>query len=163
VAIAFLVHELDGYPPYLPDDLRTFLASPDAYGAWVVEKDGEIVGHVALHRGSSSPAVLALAGDALSRPVDRLGVVARLFVDPFARRSGVGETLLEVASREAVARGLWPVLDVATQLKGAIRLYERCGWSRAGAVTIRLGDRFTLDELVYRGPLSPEEDPAPKR
>ncbi|HXQ44359.1 MAG TPA: GNAT family N-acetyltransferase [Acidimicrobiales bacterium] len=162
VAIAVLVHDLDGYPPYLPTDLRAFVAAPDAYGAWVVEKAGEIVGHVALHRGSS-PAVLAVAGEALSRPVDRLGVVARLFVDPSARRSGVGETLLDVASRQAVARGLWPVLDVATQLEGAIRLYERCGWSRAGAVTVRLGDRFTLDEFVYLGPHRPEDDPTPER
>ncbi len=104
-----------------------------------------------------------MAGEALSRPVDRLGVVARLFVDPSARRSGVGETLLDVASRQAVARGLWPVLDVATQLEGAIRLYERCGWSRAGAVTVRLGDRFTLDEFVYLGPHRPEDDPTPER
>ncbi len=161
MAIASLVHDLDGYPPYLPTDLRGFLAWPDAYGAWVVETAGEIVGHVALHRGSSSPAVRALAGRAPSPPVDRLGVVARLFVDPSARRAGVGERLLETASREAVARGLWPVLDVATQLRGAIRLYERCGWSRAGEVTVDLRRGFTLDEFVYLGPLGPGEDPAP--
>ena len=73
----------------------------------------------------------------------------------------MGERLLETASREAVARGLWPVLDVATQLRGAIRLYERCGWSRAGEVTVDLRRGFTLDEFVYLGPLGPGEDPAP--
>jgi hypothetical protein len=50
VALARAVQEQDGYPHYLPGDLRDFLVLPDAYGAWVAERDGRIVGHVALRR-----------------------------------------------------------------------------------------------------------------
>ena len=35
VQLARAVHERDGYPHYLPGDLRDFLVLPDAYGAWV--------------------------------------------------------------------------------------------------------------------------------
>jgi len=155
VEIARSVHELDGYPAYLPTDLQRFLVSPDAYTAWVAEQAGTIIGHVALHRRSTVP-VLALAGEALQQPVERLAVVARLFVDPSARRSGAGRTLLDVARRDAVARGLWPVLDVATDLHAAIGMYEGCGWTRLGAVTFRFGEDQSLDEYVYAGPQTPE-------
>jgi GNAT superfamily N-acetyltransferase len=151
VEMAGAVHQLDGYPAYLPTDLRTFLTSPDAYAAWVSEDSGEIIGHVALHRRSSVP-VMAMASEALRQPVDRLAVVARLLTAPAARRRGAARVLLDVASRDAVARGLWPVLDVDTSLVGAVRLYEDCGWTRAGAVTVPLPDGSSLDELVYLGP-----------
>ncbi len=153
VALARVVHDSDGYPVYLPTDLRAFLASPGAYGAWVATDAGEIVGHVALHPYSTAP-VMTLASEALRQPVDRLGVVARLMVAPSARRRRVGQALLEVASRDAVARGLWPILDVATTLRGGIHLYESCGWTRAGQVTVRLREDFSIDELVYLGPPS---------
>jgi GNAT superfamily N-acetyltransferase len=149
--MARAVHELDGYPVYLPTDLRTFLVVPDAYGAWVAEEAGAIVGHVALHR-TTTAAALARAAAAVERPVEGLGVVARLLVDPVTRRRGAGRALLERAAREAVARDLWPVLDVVTGLDGAVGLYERCGWTCVGQVTVRLGGEFSCDELVFVGP-----------
>jgi ribosomal-protein-alanine N-acetyltransferase len=151
VAVAHAVHELDGYPAYLATDLRTFLVSPGAHAAWVAERSGEIVGHVALHR-SSTAAAMARASEALDLPADRLGVVARLLVAPTARRGGVGRALLEVATHGATERGLWPVLDVAVQLPGAVRLYESRGWTPAGPVTVSFPDGTTLDELVFLGP-----------
>jgi GNAT superfamily N-acetyltransferase len=151
VELAELVHTLDTYPVFLPTDLRAFLATDGAYGAWVAEQSGAIVGHAALHPRTGEP-VLALASAALRQPVDRLGVVARLLVAPEARRSGVGRALLEVAANDALVRGLWPILDVAISLVGAVRLYESCGWIRAGQVTVRLGDSLSIDELVYLGP-----------
>jgi GNAT superfamily N-acetyltransferase len=157
VEMAVLVHQRDGYPVYLPTDLRAFLASPDAFGAWVVEEADGVVGHVALHRRTSA-AALAVAAAALRQPVERLGVVARLLVAPTARRRGVGRELLEMASRHAVARGLWPMLDVATHYRGAVRLYEECGWTRAGDITLRFTDEVTLDEHIYVGPLRPDGD-----
>lgn len=148
------IHERDGYPAF-PTDFLEYLVSPDAYEAWVAERAGRIVGHVALHRRTSDP-VLALASHALRQPVERLGVVARLFVGPTARRSGAGRALLDVASDEAVARGLWPILDVATHFHAAVGLYEQCGWTRLGELTIRFGEGEVLDEYVYLGPDSPE-------
>lgn len=146
--LARLIHELDAYPPHLPDDLRSFIAASDAFAAWVAERGGEIIGHVALHARSSS-AVLTLASEVLKQPTLRLAVVARLLVSPGARREGVGRSLLDTAAHNAVGRGLWPILDVATHFHQAINLYEKCGWVRAGKVTVRFSDGTILDEFVY--------------
>ncbi|MGA3215583.1 MAG: GNAT family N-acetyltransferase [Acidimicrobiales bacterium] len=152
--IARAVHEVDRYPTYLPEDLRVFMATPDALGAWVLDQDGEIVGHVAL-RPASSPPVMDMASEALGLPADRLGVVARLVVSPRHRRLGFGRLLLHTAASEARARGLWPILDVVAGDKGAIALYESCGWVRAGKVTTRWGEYPEVEELVYLGPAVP--------
>jgi GNAT superfamily N-acetyltransferase len=154
VRLARVVHELDRYPMFLPDDLRRFVTAPDALAAWVAEQDGEIIGHVAL-RPNGSGAVVAMASETLKLPVDRLGVVARLLVSPRHRRHGIGRSLLEIACQGAHARGLWPILDVVTHQQAAIALYENCGWARAGQVTSRYGDGVVLDEFVYLGPRPP--------
>lgn len=151
VRMATIIHDLDGYPTRRPLDLREFLASPDALGAWVAERDGQVVGHVALHR-HSTPEVLAMASQALIRPVDQLGVVARLLVSPDARREKIGRTLLNAASSEATSRGLWPILDVVTTFEAAVNLYERCGWVRVGRVTFRFHHGGSVEEFVYLGP-----------
>jgi GNAT superfamily N-acetyltransferase len=145
------VHTADGYPRYLPPDIASFLAPPDPYGCWVADEHGEVLGHVALvPRGL--PATLEVAADALGRPGDQLAVVARLLVSPRARGRGAGRMLLAAATDEAAARGLWPVLDVDTDLAPAIALYESLGWTLAGAVTVRWDDGRTLAEYVYLGP-----------
>jgi hypothetical protein len=59
-----------------------------------------------------------------------------------------------------VARGLWPVLDVAKGLRGATALYESCGWVRVGEVTVRLPDGRDLEELVDVAPSSVMTDRA---
>ena len=146
-----LVHATDGYPHHLPADLRAFLVSRDACAAWVAEHEGRVTGHVALHGRSSEP-VMALASAALRQPAGRLAVIGRLLVSPHARGAGTGRALLAAASAEASRRGLWPVLDVVTDLHPAIRLYERCGWTRAGRVEVRFRNGITLGEYVYLGP-----------
>lgn len=151
VALARVVHELDGYPVYLPSDLGNFLAPPDAVGAWVAEREGIIIGHVALH-SRSSDAVMTLASQALGHPPDRLGVVARLLVSPERRRGGTGRSLLDVATRDALARGLSPILDVVSRHRAAIALYESCGWTRAGRVIASWRDDEEIEEFVYLGP-----------
>ncbi|MGA2530365.1 MAG: GNAT family N-acetyltransferase [Acidimicrobiales bacterium] len=119
------------------------------------EEDGEIAGHVVLNP-RSSPAVLEMASSALGLPADRLAVVARLLVSPHHRRRGLGRSLLETAAAHARGRGLWPILDAVTGHQAAICLYDRCGWVRAGTVTVRWGDHPEVDELVYLGPRPPE-------
>ena len=151
VRIAEEVHRLDGYPVYRPADLRQFLASSDALAAWVAEEHGDIVGHVALHQRSSA-SVLALASGAVHHPADRFGVIARLLVAPAARRMGIGRLLLETATVDSLRRGLWPILDVVTQHRGAIMLYEQAGWVRAGQVTTKFGDGKEMEEFVFLGP-----------
>jgi GNAT superfamily N-acetyltransferase len=147
------VHGLDGYPRYLPGDLMEFLDPPEAYGVWVAEADGTVVGHVALVPRSSQ-AVMDIATAALGLPESSLGVVARLFVAPQARRSGTGAALLAAAVAEARARGLSPVLDVVSDAHAAIALYQRLGWTRAGQTTVRFSNGRSLDEYVFVGPPS---------
>ena len=93
-----------------------------------------------------------MASQALTRPVDQLGVVARLLVSPDARREGIGRTLLNRASGEATRRGLWPILDVVTTFEAAVNLYESCGWIQVGQVTFRFHDGGSVKEFVYLGP-----------
>lgn len=117
--VAQAVHLLDGYPVYL-GDVRSFLVSDDALSAWAAEEDGQVVGHVALHRRSFG-AVMATVSAALALPAEHLGVVARLFVAPGQRGKGLGRALLATASQAARAEGLWPVLDVATRYQSGHR------------------------------------------
>jgi GNAT superfamily N-acetyltransferase len=145
------VHAADRYPRYLPADIAAFLALPGAYGCWVAAQDGMIAGHVAL-TARSLPATMTTAAAALGRAEDQLAVVARLFVAPRARGAGAGRMLLGAATGEAARRGLWPVLDVDTELAAAIALYESAGWARAGTITVRWSDGRTLTEYVYLGP-----------
>ena len=151
VALALEIHQGDRYPIFLPDDLWSFLSHPSALARWVAESEGRIVGHVALH-GSSMPSVVALASESLGVPPERLGVVARLMVSPDARRMGIGQTLLELATQEALDRGLSPVLDVVTDHTAGIAMYERAGWIKAGVVTSELSAGKSFDEIVYLAP-----------
>jgi GNAT superfamily N-acetyltransferase len=146
-----VVHVCDGYPAYLPDDVLRFVASHDAYAAWVAEAGGRIVGHVALHsRGARE--VMALVREAIGIDDRAVAVVARLLVSPTARRQGIGRALLATATGDATARGLRPIVDVATHYKPAIELYEAAGWIRIGTATLQLPDGASLDEFVYLGP-----------
>jgi len=105
VEMAHAVHELDGYPPYLPTDLRTFLVSPDAYGAWVAEtlrRDRRPRrSPPAQHRRRSWP----MASDAVRQPAERLGSWPACWVAPAGRRRGVGQALLDVARATPSAGG----------------------------------------------------------
>lgn len=149
--LAQAVHLADDYPPRRSDDLRRFVAAPDALTAWVAESHEGIVGHVVLQPRSSQP-VMALGCDATGRSPDQLCVVARLLVSPAHRRRGLGGSLLATAADAGLARGLWPILDVAAHFSAAIELYENAGWICAGRVTVRFLDEESLDELVYVGP-----------
>lgn len=152
-ALASAVRALDGYPPHLPHELRSFISTSDAFEAWVAEEDEQVLGHVSLHR-TSSDEVMALACKVLGARLDALGVVARLFVAPARRGQGIGGDLLMRATAGALARGLSPILDVATHFKPAIALYEKHGWVRIGQVKVAFRKRH-LNEFVYVGPGEP--------
>lgn len=149
--LARQVHELDGYPPHLPDSLGVFLSRPRPIDAWVAEEDDRIVGHVALNPRSSDQ-VMELATEATGLQPAGMAVVARLLVAPEARRHGVGSSLLRLAADGARNKGRHAVLDVAVHFTAAIRLYESSGWTRAGTVTTVFRNGDTLDEYVYLAP-----------
>jgi len=119
-----VIHDRDGYPIYLPDDLTAFVATGGELGAWVATDGKAIIGHVALHP-RSWVGVMGVARNALGCGEDEIAVVARLAVAPSARRLGVGRALLRHATLDGVRLGRRPVLDVAAHYDAAIRLYER--------------------------------------
>ncbi|MCP4086310.1 MAG: GNAT family N-acetyltransferase [Actinomycetia bacterium] len=135
------------------DDFRGLLDSADAIAAWVAVTDDNLIGQVSLH-SRSSPEVNAFIVDQLGLTEDRLGVVARLIVDPSRRRTGVARALLDTAERAAIDRGLTPILDVVDRFAPAIALYERQGWKRRGTVSIDLPDATTIKEHIYTAPPS---------
>jgi len=156
------VHAVDRYPRFLPDDLSSFLVQPGSYGSWVADRSGEVVGHVALVPRTAQP-VMQIASNVLGRPASEFAAVARLFVSPQARGNAIGRLLLDAATAEAASRGLWPVLDVDTDLAAAIALYESRGWIRAGMVTLQLSNGHSLNEYVYLGPEALLPQPRPDR
>lgn len=152
VDLAAMVHASDGYPPYLPGgDFRVLLTQPPALAAYVAIADDRVVGHVALHEASPNDTVTT-ATNALGCESARLAIVARLFTSPTSRRTGVGRALLEAAASAARARQLVPILDVWVELRGAIALYEACGWANLGTVQARLPDGRVLPEYVFVAP-----------
>ena len=150
-AVAEATHRLDGYPKYLPDDLRSFILEANALRAWVAECDGEIAGHVALHP-RSIPEVMEVAVSATGLSENQLVVLARLLVSPAARRRGVGRALVGHATLEARRLGLRVVLDVVDEHRDAVALYEHLGWTRAGTVNWKLPDGRPFREFVYISP-----------
>jgi GNAT superfamily N-acetyltransferase len=153
--VARAVHTRDGYPPRGPVDVDTFLAPSQELAAWVAERHSEIVGHAALHRAGAALVTVACATRHLGCSADDLAVVARVLVHPNARRTGVARALLDQAVGGAHARGLRPILDVATHFDAAIALYEQAGWKRVGTVTIEFAPLPDLDCHVYAGPCPP--------
>ncbi len=150
-AIALETHRLDGYPKYLPGDMRSFIVDSDALGAWVAATGDELLGHVALHRNSVQE-VMDVATSATGLEAERLAVIARLLVAPGARHRGIGRALLEKATNEAAQLGRRAVLDVVEEHRAAIALYEDCGWTRVGAVDWSLPGGLSFHEFIYVSP-----------
>lgn len=160
IALLRGVHAADGYPLFLAaDDLPGYFAAGDSVGAWVAEVDGAVVGHVALQERPGDPTVV-VAAPATGRPEAELVLVARLYVDPGARRSGLARTLLRHATAEAAARGRRAVLDVGQPFTAAVALYEAEGWTRVGELHLPLDEHGgggpsagpVLDLWVYASP-----------
>jgi GNAT superfamily N-acetyltransferase len=147
------VHRRDGYPTYWPDDPEAFVAGRGTLAAWVAVRDGGLAGHVTLGTADSA-AVWGPCARATGRELTGLGVVARLFVAPAARGSGVAGALLSAAVAEAKRRGLRPVLDVTVDNRDAIEFYVRRGWTRVGEATLALADPpgATLAMALYVAP-----------
>ncbi len=122
-----------GYPVRwpLPFPVEEFLVRRGELGAWVAERDGLVVGHVALTApGDGWDAQGWVAGT--GAPVDRLAAVSVLFVDPAVRGLGVGRQLLATAVDGVRALGRRPVLDVVQENLAAVALYRRTGWRVVG-------------------------------
>ncbi|MEO7073973.1 MAG: GNAT family N-acetyltransferase [Ktedonobacterales bacterium] len=121
------VHAADGYPLRWPADPSRRLNPHNLLAAWVAEDEHAVIGHVALCSAVGEPSAPLWAA-ATGWPPEHIGVVARLFVAPSARRRGVGAALLAQVCDEAHSRGLQTALEVLDHDRSAIALYEGKGW-----------------------------------
>ncbi|WP_436739573.1 GNAT family N-acetyltransferase [Streptomyces sp. BBFR102] len=149
------VHERDGYPQKWPEDPGAWLTPPSLLAAWVAERDGAVVGHVALTEGGAQDRAPEHWSPRSGAPAGTAAVVSRLFVSPAARGHGVGALLMERVADEARRRGLHPVLDVLTSDASAIALYESLGWTRLATVDQRWGPDQTVTVHCYAAPAAP--------
>lgn len=145
------VHGTDGYPVEGVDDSTGWLTPPDLVQAWVAERDGRVVGHVAVSRPAEDEAVSLWLG---GHPQDegRVTTLARLFVLAEARKQALGERLVLAATDYARQHGLRLVLDVMTKDTAAIRLYERLGWRKFGTAVHAFGEGGKTDAACYVAP-----------
>ncbi|MGH3333248.1 MAG: GNAT family N-acetyltransferase [Nocardioidaceae bacterium] len=116
------------YPVYWPDAPRGWLNDEDVIDAWVVERQGEILGHVAISKVGLDAVSALRWREVTGHEPSELAGVSRLFVRPRVRSQGIGAALLDVAVAEIRSRGLIPVLDVVSAGKDAITFYEHRGW-----------------------------------
>jgi GNAT superfamily N-acetyltransferase len=123
-----VVHYESNYPEQPVDAPRAWLSHDEVLDAWVVERQDEVLGHVAMsHVGRDGTSAYRWREMTGREPIE-LAAVSRLFVRPKARRTGLGKALLDVAAAEIRARGLVPVVRVVDSHADAVRLIEQSGW-----------------------------------
>jgi N-acetylglutamate synthase-like GNAT family acetyltransferase len=120
--VAELLEQL-GYPASRKAVTRRLqaLAASRHDVVWVADRDGTVVGLVALHVSCS----LEHDGD--------VAKVSAIVVDEAARRQGVGEELMALAEREARRRGcVLLFLTTAERRKEAHTFYRGLGFEETG-------------------------------
>jgi GNAT superfamily N-acetyltransferase len=123
----------DHYPAAWPEAPRAWLDDPSVLDAWVAEELGEILGHVAISRLEHDPRSAIRWREVTGHEPNELAAVSRFFVRPRVRREGIGTALLDVATAEAAAHGLMPVLDAPSPDPDRFGLLESRGWRRVDA------------------------------
>lgn len=115
---------------------RDWIDGPDVLAAYVAERDGEVVGHVAVTGvGVEGPSGLRWR-EITGHPTSDLAGVAQLFVRPSFRGQGIGRALVDAALADIRSRGLVPVLEVVTHSSAAPTYAYGHGWR------LRATDRF---------------------
>ncbi len=146
------VHATDGYPVEGVSRPEVWLTPPGMLKAWVAEIAGNVVGHVTVSRSNGEEAVsfwLSRSGS----DEEKIGVLARLFVIPEARKRAVGEYLVRAAVEYAQSKGMRLVLDVMAKDVAAVRLYTRLGWTELGTAVHTFGEEGqTVDALCFVSP-----------
>ena len=116
------------FPGVRRDSPRDWIDGPDVLAAYVAERDGEVVGHVAV----TSVGVEGTSGlrwrEITGHPTSDLAEVAQLFVRPSFRGQGIGRSLVDAALADIRSRGLVPVLEVVTHSSVAPSYAYGHGW-----------------------------------
>lgn len=112
------------YPPEANHILDVQALSSPAVRFFVARQDGRIVG---------TGAVRCMAGEPASDFV-AYGEIKRMMVDPVRRGRGIGARLLQSLEDALRAEGIMlALLETGRDQAAAVRLYERCGYSRRAA------------------------------
>lgn len=145
------VHALDGYPVEGVSQPEAWLTPPGMMNAWVAEKSGTVVGHVAVSRPEDEWAVTLWTEQSGER-ASSVAVLARLFVVPEARKMAAGESLMRAAVDYARGQGIRLVLDVLAKDRAAIRLYTRLGWKNIGSAAHAFGAGEEAEAFCFVSP-----------
>ena len=145
-------------PPYVADnaaDITEWLERYPAAVRLVAVRNNVVVGHVQLATSEQTdpdlPAALTATG---SYNPDAVIELARLFVAPSHRRSGVGRALLRAAVDAGWKMGYRPALCVMVTQTEAIELYQREGWTPGGSF---IGHPSEVENLIFLAPESMQE------
>jgi len=144
------VYARDGYPVQGMNNAKAFLTSGPLKRAWVAEREGRVIGHVAVSQATDDDVSVALWRQ--QNPNDAIAVLGRLFVGPDERAGGVASRLMGAAvewSREANVR---LVMFALVKDQAAMRLYERLGWQRFGSRMYRYGEGQQMEAVCYSSP-----------
>jgi ribosomal protein S18 acetylase RimI-like enzyme len=114
---------------------------PDArFGCLVAERDGAVVGYASYYPAYD-----------MATPSHGLHLLD-LFVEPDARRSGVGTALVrEIAERCHRRGGRWISLHVRPRNAGARAFYERLGAQSLGLLFLAIADAALADLMPGGG------------
>jgi GNAT superfamily N-acetyltransferase len=130
---------------------RAWLEDPALLDAWVADRDGVLLGHVALARVGGDPTAALRWREVTGRPPAQLAEISRLVVRPGARAAEVVQELVGAALTGARERGLHPVLQTLGATQDEIRAYEELG-GRLQAMYPSDGRTERRELLVYVWP-----------
>lgn len=123
-----VVHYDAQYPAVRPEPPRAWLDHPDVQDAWVAERLGEILGHVAVSAVGRDPLSALRWRETTERQPSELLAVSRFFVRPRVRGQGIGSALLDLATDEIRRRGKTPVLEMINGRRDGIPFLVDHGW-----------------------------------
>ena len=136
--------------------LRALRDSPDAFGSTYARELG--LTEADWRRRLEDPGAVSVLVLDEGRPVGMGGGypdlpgwlhVVAMWVDPAARRRGVGREVLDALQRWAGGRGLRLHLDVSTTNPGARTAYERYGFTGTGETRpLREGSGAVVERMV---------------
>lgn len=123
-----VVYYQEHYPVVRPHRPRDWLTSDDVLAAWVAERNGEILGHVAISRVGRDPVSALRWRETIEHEPSELMGVSRFFVRPKSRRQGVGTALLDAAVEEVRRRGCDPVIEMASESSDGLPFFVGRHW-----------------------------------
>lgn len=123
-----VVHYDARYPALRPEPPRAWLDHADVHEAWVCERQGRILGHVAISDvARDSLSALRWRETTEHAPSD-LMAVSRFFVRPTARQQGIGSALLDVAVTAIRQQDRRPVLEMISARRDGFPFLASRGW-----------------------------------